>query len=120
MSDTVVLALTALLALGVLGWTLWSVLHIARRTPTRQRALSQVLASIAGTALLGVILPAVLMGALDPFPIWLIYAGLTVASAVLLAWCWPALDWGGGRHPGLLISSAVLLVIVAMAGVAVT
>jgi hypothetical protein len=120
MSDTVVLALTALLALGVLGWTLWSVWHITRHTPTRQRALSQVLASIAGTTLLGVVLPAVLMGALDPFPIWLVYAGLTVASAVLLAWRWPALDWRRGRHPGLLISSVVLLVVVATAAVAVT
>ena len=69
MSDTFVLVLTALLALGVLGWTLWGIWQIARHTPTRQRALSHVLGSTAGTSLLGVVLPAVLMGALDPFPI---------------------------------------------------
>src|SRR5688500_12407229 len=68
-TDTLVLVLTALLALGVLGWTMWGIWHIARHTLPRQRALSHVLGSIAGTALLGVVLPAVLMGALDPFPI---------------------------------------------------
>jgi hypothetical protein len=67
-SDTFVLVLTALLALGVLGWTMWGIWQIARHTPTRQRALSHVLGSTAGTSLLGVALPAVLMGALDPFP----------------------------------------------------
>lgn len=64
MSDTLVLALTALLALGVLGWTVWGIWHIAQHTPTRQRALTHMLGIIAGTALAGVVLPAVLMGSI--------------------------------------------------------
>lgn len=120
MSDTSVLVLTALLAVGVLGWTARSIWHIARHRPTRQRALTHVLGSIAGTALLGVVLPAVLMGALDPFPIWLIYAVLSAAAAAVLAWRWPALQPGKGSHPGLVITACVTLAVIVMAGVAVT
>jgi hypothetical protein len=119
-SDTVVLVLTALLALAVFGWTVSSGWHIARRTPTRQRALSYVLSSIAGTTLLGLALPAVLMGVLDPFPIWSVFAVLTVGAATVLAWRWPTLDWRRGSHPGLVTTSCVLLVVLAMAGIAVT
>jgi CubicO group peptidase (beta-lactamase class C family) len=57
---------------------------------------------LTGTALLGVVLPAVLMGALDPFPIWLGYAVLTATAATVLAWRWTALKPGDGSHPGLL------------------
>ena len=120
MSDILVLILTALLALGVLGWTVWGIWHIARHTPTRQRALTHLLGLIAGTALLGVVLPAVLMGALDPFPIWLIYAVLAVGATAVLAWRWPALESGEAGHPRLVITSCVLLMVLAMAGVAVT
>jgi hypothetical protein len=119
-SDDVVLVLTALLAVGVLGWTVWSSWHIARHTPTRQRALSQVLGSVAGTTLLGVVIPPELKGALDPFPLWLGYAVLTVTVATVLGWRWPALERGKGSHPSLVISSCLLLVVLAMAGVAVT
>jgi CDP-diglyceride synthetase len=119
-SDTAVLVLTALLAVGVLGWTVWTIWHIARRAPTRQRALTHVLGSMAGTALLGVVVPAALKGALDPFPIWLAYAAATAAAAAVLGWRWPALSSGNGRHPSLVITSLVLLLILAMAGVAVT
>ena len=120
MSNNVVLALTALLALGVLGWAVWSIWHIARRTPTRQHALSHVLGIIAGTSLLGVVLLAVLIGALDPFPIWLGYTVLAVRAATVLAWRWPALEPGTGSHPSPMITSCVLLAVLALAGVAVT
>ena len=102
------------------GWTVWSIWHIARHTPTRQHALTHVLGIIAGTSLLGVVLPAVLIGALDPFPIWLGYAVLAVGAAAVLAWRWPALESGNGSHPSLVITSCVLLAVLAMAGVAVT
>jgi hypothetical protein len=118
--DTLVLVLTALLALGVLGWTVWAIWHIGRHRPMRSRALAHVLGSIAGTTLLGVVLPAVLKGALDPFPIWLVYAVLTVAAGTVLGWRWPALEPGKGSHPSLVVTSCVLLVVLAMAGVAVT
>jgi len=118
--DTLVLVLTAVLAIGVLGWTMWGIWHIARRTPRRQRALSHVLGSVAGTVLLGVVLPAVLMGALDPFLIWLVYAVLTVGNATVLGWRWPALRPGNKRQPSLVITSCVLLVVLAVASVAVT
>lgn len=120
MSDALVLAVTALLALGVPGWGLWAIWHISRHTPTRQRALTHVLGIIAGTVLLGVILPAGLMGILDPFPIWLGYAVLTAGAATVLGWRWPALDSGKGSHPSLVITSCMLLLVLAMAGVAVT
>ena len=120
MGDTLVLVLNAVLALGVLGWTMWGIWHIARHTPTRQRALAHLLGSIAGTALLGVVLPAVLLGALDPFPIWLVYAVLTVGDAAVLGWRWPALESGNKRQPSLVITSCVLLVVLAVAGIAVT
>jgi hypothetical protein len=116
----VVLVLTGLLAVGVLGWTVWSIWHIARHTPTRQRALTHVLGSIAGTTLLGVVLPAALKGALDPFPIWVVYAVLAVGAAIVLGSRWPALESGKGSHPGLVITSGVLLMVLTMAGVAVT
>lgn len=120
MSDILVLAITALLALGVLGWGAWGIWHLARHTPTRQRALTHVLGIIAGTVLLGVVLPAALMGALDPFPVWLIYAVLAVGAAAVLGWRWPALESGEGSHPGLVITSCILFLVVAAAGVAVT
>jgi hypothetical protein len=119
-SDVLVLVLTALLAVGVPGWTVWSIWHIARHTPTRQRASTHVLGSIAGTALLGVVIPAALKGAFDPFPIWLIYAALTVTAAVVLGWRWPALASGKGSHPSLVITAGLLLAVLAMAAVAVT
>jgi hypothetical protein len=119
-SDTVVLVLTALLALSVLGCTLRGIWHISRHAPTRQRAVSYLLGSIAGTALLGVVLPAVLIGALDPFPIWLVYAAITIGASIVLGWRWQALEPGKGSHPGLVVTSFVLLVVLAMAGVAVT
>ena len=107
----------------VAGTTLGWVLRAARPgdplTPTRQRALSHVLGIIAGTSLLGVVLPAVLIGALDPFPIWLGYAVLAVAAATIVAWRWSALASGKGS-PSLVITSCVLLMVLAMAGVAVT
>ena len=120
MSDTVVMVLTALLAIGVPVWALWVIWHTARHTPTRQRALAHVLGIIAGATLLGVILPAALMGALDPFPIWLIYAALAVAGAAVLGWRWPTLRPGRGRQPSLVIASGILLLVVVVAGVAVT
>jgi hypothetical protein len=120
MSDTLVLVLTALLALGVLGWTGWVIAHLVRRTPTRQRALTHVLGSLTGTALLGVVLPPALQRALDPFPLWLGYAVLTVVAAAVLGWRWPALRSGRGRQPGLVITSCVLLGVLVLAGVAVT
>ncbi|WP_411733785.1 hypothetical protein [Paeniglutamicibacter sp.] len=120
MSDTLVLAVTALLAFGVPGWGVWGIWHIARHSPTRQRALTHVLGVIAGTVLLGMVLPAVLMGALDPFWIWLGYAVLAVGAAAVLAWRWPALKSGKGSHPSLVITSCILLLVLAMAGIAVT
>ncbi len=120
MSDTVVLVLTGLLALGVLVWTVWSIWRIAWRTPSRQGALMNVLGSIAGTALLGVVLPALLMGALDPFLIWLVYAALTVAAAAVLGWRWPAMRSGKWSQPALVITASLLLAVLAMAGLAVT
>ncbi len=120
MSDTLVMAITGLLALGVPVWTLWGIWRNARHTPTRQAALANVLGSFAGTALLGVILPAALMGALDPFPVWLIYAVLTAVAATVLAWRWPILRPGKWSHPGLLITACLLLALLVMAGVAVT
>ena len=120
MSDTLVLAVTGLLALGVPVWTLWGIWHNVRRTPSRQGALANVLGSIAGTALLGIVLPAALMGALDPFLIWLVYATLTVAAATVLGWRWPALRSAKWRHPGLVITASMLLVVLVTAAFAVT
>lgn len=119
-SDTVVLALTALLALEVPAWTVRGIWHLARHTTTRQRALSNVLGSIAGTTMLGVVLPSVLLGALNPFPIWLGYTALTVAAAVTLGWRWPALRPGRGIHPSLVITTCLLLGVLATAGIAAT
>jgi hypothetical protein len=119
-TDVLVLVLTLLLAVGVLGWTGWSVWHIARHTSTRQRASTLVLGSIAGTTLLGVVVPAALKGAFDPFPIWLIYAALTVTATAVLAWRWPVLAPGNGSHPSLVITAGLLLAVMAMAAVAVT
>ena len=120
MTDTVVMVLTGMLALGVPVWTLWGIWRNARHTPTRQGALANVLGSISGTALLGVILPAALMGALDPFPVWLVYATLTVAATTVLAWRWPALPSGRWTHSGLLVTACLLLGVLLIAGVAVT
>lgn len=120
MSDTVVMVLTAVLFVGNLGWTLWVLWCITRRSPRRQQALTYVLSSIAGTVLLGVVLPAALMGALDPFPVWAVFAGLSATSATVLAWRWPTLPAARWRRPGLVISSCVLLAVLATAGVAVT
>jgi hypothetical protein len=119
-SDTLVLVLTALLVVGVLGWTAWGIWHIARHAPTRQRALTHVFGIIAGTALLGVVLPAALKGALDPFPLWLIYAVPAVGAATVLGWRWPAMASGKGSHPSLVITSSVLLAVLVLAGTAVT
>ncbi|GAA4282484.1 hypothetical protein GCM10022261_00150 [Brevibacterium daeguense] len=120
MSDAVVMTVTALLALGVLGWEIWGIWHLARHTPTRQRALTHVLGVIAGTALLGVVLPAALLRAVDPFPVWLVYAVLAVTAAAVLVWRWPSLEPGKGRHPSLVITSGILLLVLAIAGIAVT
>lgn len=120
MSDTLVMVLTAIIALGTLGWAVWGIWHIARHTPTRQRALTHVLAIIAGTTLLGVVLPAALMGIVDPFLVWLVYATLAVGAAVVLGWRWPSLEPGHGKHPSLVITSCILLVVLAVAGFAVT
>lgn len=120
MSDILVLVFSALLALGVLGWSVGALWHITRHRPTRQRALMHVLGIMAGTALLAVVLPAVLMRALDPFPIWLPYAILAVSAAAVLGWRWSALRPGKGIRPGLVITSGALLLVLAMAGVAVT
>lgn len=120
MSDTFVVVLTAFIALGVLGWGVWGIWHIARHTPTRQRALTHVLVVIAGAILLGVVLPAGLMGILDPFPIWLVYAALAVGNATVLGWRWRALKSGKGWHPSLIITSCALLAVFTMAGFAVT
>jgi hypothetical protein len=119
-SDTLVLVLTGLLAVGTLGVTVRTLWRTARHPPTRQRALSQVLAGLAGTALLGVVLPAVLLEAVDPVLVWLPFAVLAVATAAVLGWRWPALERGPGRHPGLAITSGLLLVVLAVAAVAVT
>jgi hypothetical protein len=119
-SDTAVLVISALLLLGVLGGTIWGIWHITRHTPTRQHALSLVLGSTAGTILLGVALPAVLMGALDPFPIWLLYATLTVAAATTLGWRWQALPPEKQTKPASVATSCLLLIIIATAGIAVT
>ncbi|RAX47769.1 hypothetical protein DQ353_18525 [Arthrobacter sp. AQ5-05] len=120
MSDTLVLVVTGLIALGVPLWTAWGMWRSIRHTPTRQGALANVLGSVAGTALLGVVLPAVLLGALDPFPIWLAYAALTVAAATVLAWHWPALRSGKWSQPSLVNATCLLLVVFATAGFAVT
>lgn len=120
MSDTLVMVLTAAIALGTLGWAVWGIWHIARHTPTRQRALTHVLGVIAGTTLLGLILPAGLMGMLDSFPIWLVWAVLAVGAAVVLGWRWSSLEPGRGKHPSLVITSCVLLVVLVTAGFAVT
>jgi hypothetical protein len=120
MGNVLVLALTLLLAVGVLGGTARGTWRTARRTPSRQRGLSYVLASVAGTALLGLVLPAVLLGAFDPFPIWCIFVAGTVGAAAVLGWRWPALAWGEGGRPGLILTSGGLLVVLAMAGAAVT
>ena len=120
MSDVLVLMLTALLAVGVLGWTVWSIWHIARHTPTRQRALTHVLGSIAGTTLLGVAIPAALKGAFDPFTIWLVYTALTVTATAVLGWRWPMLPPGKGSHRRLVITAGLLLAVLAMAAIAVT
>lgn len=120
MSDTVVMVLTAVLFVGNLGWTLWVLWCLTRRRPPRQQALAYVLSSIAGTVLLGVVLPAALMGALDPFPVWAVFAGLSVTAATALAWRWPTLPAGRWSRPDLVISSSVLMVVLATAGVAVT
>lgn len=116
MSDTLVLVLTALLAVGVPCWTVWGIWRTTRNTPSRQHALANVVCSIAGTTLLGVVLPAVLLPALDPFPIWLIYAALTAGAATVLVWRWPALKPGNGVHRSLVITSCVLLAVPATAG----
>ena len=120
MSDIVVMVITGLLALGVPVLAVWGIWRNARHTPTRQRALANVLGSIAGTVVLGAVLPAALLGALDPFPIWLVYAGFAVAGAMVLAWRWPALRSGKWNSPSLVISSFLLLVVLVMAGIAVT
>lgn len=120
MSDTFVMVLTAVIALGTLGWAVWGIWHIARHTPTRQRALTHVLGVVAGTVLLGVVLPAALMGIIDPFLVWIVYAVLAVAAAVVLGWRWTALASGKGRHPSLVIATCILLVVLVMAGFAVT
>jgi hypothetical protein len=119
-SDMLVLVFTALLAAGVLGWTTWVIWRMARHTPTRQRALAQVLGGLAGTALLGVVLPAVLMGALDPFPVWLAFGVLAVTAAAVLGWRWLALEPDQGSRWRLVVTSCLLLVVLAAAGVAVT
>jgi hypothetical protein len=119
-SDSLVLVLTVLLGLGIPGWTVWSIWRIARHTPTRQRALTHVLGSLAGTTLLGVVIPAVLKRTLDPFPIWLVYAALTAAAATVLGWRWSALPSGKGLQPSLVATGCLLLVVLVMASVAVT
>jgi hypothetical protein len=63
-----------------------------------------VFGSIAGTTLLGLVFPAALKGALDPFPIWVVYAALAVGAATVLGWRWPALEPGKGSHPSLVIT----------------
>ncbi|MBB1510801.1 hypothetical protein [Tessaracoccus sp. MC1756] len=120
MSDTLVMVLSAVLAIGVLAGSLWTIWRVTRRTPTRNTALSQVLCCVAGTALLGVVLPAVLKGIMDPVPVWTVYVVLTAVGAVLLTWRWDALARGRKGLPGLLISSASLAVVLAVAGLAVT
>ena len=79
-----------------------------------------MLGSTAGTTLLGVVIPAALKGAFDPFPIWLGYAALTVTAATVLGWRWPALPSENCSHPSLVITSCLLLAVLAMAGIAVT
>lgn len=120
MSDTLVLVLTGLLALAIPGWIMWAIWRAARHTPTRQASLANILGSIAGTAPLGVVLPAVLLGALDPFPIWLVYAALTVGATAVLAWRWPALKPGKRNHLSLVLTTCLLLAVLATAAVAVT
>lgn len=68
-----------------------------------------MLGRITGTALFGVVLPAVLQGALDPNPIWLGYAVLTAGSAVVFGWRWPALESANGIPPCLVVTSCLLL-----------
>ena len=100
---------------------MWSIWHIARHTPTRQHALTHVLGIIAGTSLIGVVLPAVLIGALDPFPIWLGYAVLAVGAAAVLGVALARVGTGRmAASPSLVITSCVLLAVLALAGVAVT
>ena len=74
-------------------------LALGRRTPSRQQAPTHVLGSVAGTTLLGVVLPVASKGAIDAFPVWLVYAALTVAMAALLGWRWPALPSGQRGRP---------------------
>jgi hypothetical protein len=119
-SDTLVLVLTGLLTVGVLGWTVWGIWRLTRRTPSRQQALTNVLGSVAGTTLLGVVLPPASKGAIDAFPVWGVYAALTVTVAALLGWRWPALPSGEPGRLGLVVTTGLMLVVLALAGVAVT
>ncbi len=120
MSDTVVMALTAALAFATVGGTGWGIWRITRRRPTRQRALSYVLLSLAGTALIGVVLPPILKGIMDPFPVWLVSAALTSTAAGALGWRWRLLQRQQSEMPRIVAVSLVLLLVLAMAGVAVT
>lgn len=120
MSDTVVMALTAALALATLGGTIWGIWRITRRRPTRHRALSYVLLSLTGTALLGVVLPPILKGLVDPFPVWLALAVLTSTAAGALGWRWRFLQPQPRDLPRIVVIALVLVLVLAIAGVAVT
>ena len=86
MSETFVLALSAALALAAVVGTGWAMWRITRHVPSRHRALSYVLWSVTGTTLIGVVLPAIVMGMVDPFPIWMVQATFTSATAAALGW----------------------------------
>lgn len=79
-----------------------------------------MLGVIAGTVLLGVVLPAALRGVVDPVLVWLVFAIPALTIAVVLGWRWSALRPSKGRHPSLVIASCLLLAVLAMAGFAVT
>lgn len=120
MTDTVVLVLTGFLAVVVLTWEVWGIWYITRRTPTRQRALANVVGIITGTTLLGLVLPALLMGMIDPFPVWLVYGVLAVTSASVLAWRWDALVPSNRIHASTLAAAALLVLVLTTAAFAVT
>ena len=120
MSETFVLALSAALALATVVGTGWAMWRITRHDPSRHRALSYVLWSVTGTTLMGVILPAIVMGMVDPFPIWMVQATFTSATAAALGGRGPARPREPRDRARVAVGSVVLVLALALAGVAVT
>lgn len=120
MNDIVALALTSVLAIGVLVWALWVIWQLARNRKGTLSTAAHVLGVITGTVALGVVLPPTLMGILDPFLVWLVYAILAVTAATLLGWRWFDLELAKGRLSALAVSAAVFIAVMVMALIAAT